>query len=405
MLRHCLLLLCVLSLAFFSVGPAFGVAFVNLSAMAPLSYYNAIPEGINTNGVVTMQGYSTAYHANNNYYHTYLYTGGTAGTLSDITSKFTTMTTANAMNANGQMSVEGLVTPSGYLYSGGTSGTVTSYKYGTSNTVSLAINANGDEAGYYVTMNPFVYTGGTAYALNYPSGDVGGYILALNTSGQAVGGTSPNVSPSPPNLQAAVWNYAISGGVVTSQTATNIGPLVKAQFPTSLTSCMLAINSSGIAVGSWTSTYTNALILGGVNGSFTYNVATQGLTSLGGLLVGLPFPGSLCKQAGSSQAINDAGVVVGAVVDGTSSSGYHAAIWESGVVTDLNARYASILPSGFYLDNATAIDNNGDIAGYGHDASSHVVQAFVIYVPEPGTLVLLAAAFAGLLTYAWRKRK
>ena len=28
--------------------------------------------------------------------------------------------------------------------------------------VSVTSRANGDEAGYYVTMNPFVYTGGTA---------------------------------------------------------------------------------------------------------------------------------------------------------------------------------------------------------------------------------------------------
>ena len=68
-------------------------------------------------------------------------------------------------------------------------------------------------------------------------------------------------------------------------------------------------------------------------------------------------------------------------------------------------RYASILPRGFVLQNATAIDNGGDIAGFGTDGTNNV-QAFVIYaVPEPGTLTLLLAGLVGLLAYAWRKRK
>ncbi len=227
-------------------------------------------------------------------------------------------------------------------------------------------------------MTPMVYTGGTAYTLNLPSGDSGADILALNTSGQAVGGTNPASGIMLPGLQGAVWTYTISGGLVASQTATDIGSLVRAQYPSAQTSDLLAINSSGIAVGSWTTTYTSSLILGGLGGSFIYNVATQGFTSLGGLLVGSPFPGSLSHEAGQSQAINDSGVVVGCIVNGANSSGYDAATWQNGTITDLNALYAPVLPAGFVLDNATAIDNGGDIAGYGHDASGNNVQAFVL---------------------------
>ena len=36
------------------------------------------------------------------------------------------------------------------------------------------------------------------------------------------------------------------------------------------------------------------------------------------------------------------------------------------------------------FDNATAIDDNGDIAGYGHDASGNTVQAFLLQALLPG---------------------
>ena len=58
MLRYCVSVFCVASLAFACAGVASAGYFADLSAMAPLDYYNAIPDGVNSSGAVSMQGYS-----------------------------------------------------------------------------------------------------------------------------------------------------------------------------------------------------------------------------------------------------------------------------------------------------------------------------------------------------------
>ena len=113
------------------------------------------------------------------------------------------------------------------------------------------------EGGYFIDSAatapwfPYVYTGGSAYALNRPATDIyttdGAGIVALNTSGQAVGFSTPGNCRA---VDAAVWTYTISGGSVASQTATDIGTPGTSPIPTAETSTLLAINSSGKAVGS-----------------------------------------------------------------------------------------------------------------------------------------------------------
>ena len=88
MWRYFATALCLAFLTFSFAGIGRAAYFTDISAMAPLNYYNAIPDGVNSSGAVSMQGYSSTYHSTNSYYHTYVYSGGTAAGLSDITSDF-----------------------------------------------------------------------------------------------------------------------------------------------------------------------------------------------------------------------------------------------------------------------------------------------------------------------------
>ena len=217
--------------------------------------------------------------------------------------------------------------------------------------------------------------------------------MALNTSGQAVGCAQ---SGNPLTSDAAVWTYTVSGGSMSAQTLTDIQVYglagnspsgAAAAYPSVQSSVALAVNSSGqvlVAASNSIQSTSLSLLQNGVTATFLYNIGTETFTSLGGLQIyddqAVTLRGT--QFGGHAEAINDSGEVVGriALTNGT----YDAALWQNGTVTDLNKLYAGILPAGFTLNNATAIDDQGDIAGYGTDAADHTNQAFVIYAPTPG---------------------
>jgi probable HAF family extracellular repeat protein len=101
----------------------------------------------------------------------------------------------------------------------------------------------------------------------------------------------------------------------------------------------------------------------------------------------------------NAAAINNAGQVVGRYA--TPSGAVHAALWQNGVMTDLN----DLLPpgSGWTLTEATAINDQGQIVGYGSHGT-FLLTPGVPAVPEPGTLGLFGLGTLGLLSYGWRRR-
>jgi probable HAF family extracellular repeat protein len=398
MLRRYLPLVVVASLAV-PGGAAWAFsAFVDLSATD--GYTQAAPTGVAAGGVAVLQGeLSTTYPTL--FYHTFLYPGASDGAMSDITSQFTGVARIGSTNMNGsgqfiacQTSPAG--STGGWIYSGGGATSLAGYS-SSGETYGVAINNIGAVGGYYratgatSNMSPYISAGGTYYTLNNLA-EYGASVLALNTSGQAAGWGETGSGSAP---DATVWTYTVSGGTMSKQAYTDIGEYglanpslsgAAAAYPSVQSSLALAVNASGqVLVAASNTTQSLALLLqNGVTATFLYNMSTETFTSLGNLQIydAQTPTGTGTQFGGHAEAINDSGEVVGRIA--TSSGGYDAALWQNGTVTDLNKLYAGILPAGFTLNNATAIDDQGDIAGYGTDASNNTNQAFVIYAPTPG---------------------
>jgi hypothetical protein len=421
MFQRCLLILAVVSLALSGSSALATSLFVDISATD--GYAQATPTGVATGGYAVLQGPMPTQATL--FYDTFTYPGGTTGTMTNITTAFTTVNGrvgSTNMNANGQF-VACQTSPTGqggWIYANGTATALPPYP-STYATDGIAINNNGDTGGFYLvsTSNeqyvPYVRTGGTDYGLT-PNSSYGSIVTALNTSGQAVGWLDGGTVPRP---NAQVWTYTVSGGVLTQQSVLNVqgnattpGPLYVA-YPNVFSSVALGINSSGnVAIAANNTGVNDPLITTGSTAAFLYNMTSQTCTPMTGLNFydNQAATGTGTQYGGHGQAINDSGEVVG--FTGTVGTSWNAAVWQNGVLTNLQSVYGPSglnLLNGFVLNNATAIDNNGDIVGVGTDSSGHTNQAFEILnvaaTPEPGALTLLAAGLVGLLAYVWRKRK
>ena len=73
---------------------------------------------------------------------------------------------------------------------------------------------------------------------------------------------------------------------------------------------------------------------------------------------------------------------------------------------DLNNLLASGSGTGWNLQYAYGVNNSGHIVGYGTiGGATHAFLLTPVPTPEPSTALLALAGLAGLLAYAWRKRR
>jgi probable HAF family extracellular repeat protein len=351
-----------------------------IAALGTLGGTSSYATAINDAGQVV--GYSTNAAGID---HAFLYSGGV---LNDLGTFGGTSSMAYGINNSGQ--IVGTVDfsyPVGseaFLDSGGVGtiiGNANTIPFGPLSTAN-AINSSGQVAAvgiYYSSMSGpvtagYLYSGGTSTYLPLPSGGTcldlrigapmpcGGVVSAINDSGQVVGTVPGNYQD---NAVDEATSY--SGGLWT------------VVVPDLFYSGANGINNAGQIVGFY------AIVQGSQYGAedggqdaFLLSAAGQ-FTDLG--------PGDALGINAQGQVVGYSGYVAGAPIN-------TAFLYSGGMLINLN----SLLPSnsGWDLQEATAINDSGQIVGYG--TFDGETQAFLpntaATVPEPCSLALLGAGAA-----------
>ena len=130
-----------------------------------------------------------------------------------------------------------------------------------------------------------------------------------------------------------------------------------------------AINNAGTTVAGWGQI--NGIMPNGQHAVAWINGINGGkLTDLGVI------NGTAGATYDQANGVNDSGVIVG-------TSNGHAFIWDNvNKMRDMNTVFASIIPANWTLLDAYAIDNNGDIVGYGSNNGTQ--QGFLLTPALPG---------------------
>ena len=214
----------------------------------------------------------------------------------------------------------------------------------------------------------FIWNGSSTVALVTPgTGNGSVYACGINDAGVVVGAYQAGANPIP-------TGFYYSAGTLTTINGGNSPESVEGNYVTG-----------------------NIYVSGGGD-AFLYTLGAPSATDIGTLASG---------EAACGYAVNASGTVVGQSFNnvGTDESFIYNV---GGTMTNLGTLISG--PNPFSdLEIAQGISSNGNyIVGFGIVASTGQTHGYLLTAvptPEPSTLLLAAAGLAGLLAYAWRKRK